>query len=113
MNTISKIKMIKYSRLNELEKHFLMLITEIKIYGDYYIKGKEILFEVRKHNIYFSRTYYKILYTIYIDIFGIDVKDTFEMYLSNLFKEYLFLDIKNIIGINISTQNYWDEKSFL
>lgn len=106
---INKIKQIKYCRLNDLERYFINITDDIKIFNNYYVKGSDILFEMRKHNVFLNRYVYMKMYSTFIDIFGKERDDfTFENYVSYLFKEYLKLDIKNILGVNPSTQDYWD-----
>lgn len=104
-----KIKHIKYYRLNDLERYFINLTDDFKIFNNYYVKGSDILFEKRKHNLYLNRYIYKKMYSLFIEIFGEEKDDfTFESYISYLFKEYLKINIKTVVGINPSTQDYWD-----
>lgn len=106
---INKIRQIKYSRLNELEKYFIKLTDDYKIFNNYYVKNSDILFEIRKTNLYMNRNIYRNMYTLFIDIFGEERDDfTFESYISYLFKEYLKINIKKVVGINPPTQDYWE-----
>lgn len=104
-----KIKHIKYYRLNELERYFINITNDFKIFNNYYVSGSDILFELRKTNLFLNRNIYRKMYTLFIDIFGEERDDfTFESYISYLFKEYLKINIKTVVGINPSTQDYWD-----
>lgn len=104
-----KIKHIKYYRLNELERYFIKITDDYKILNNYYVKNSDILFEIRKNNLYLNRNIYSKMYTLFIDIFGEERDDfTFESYISYLFKEYLKINIKTVVGINPSTQDYWE-----
>lgn len=110
----SKVKQIKYSRLNELEKHFLEIIEDIEIRDNYYVKNSEILFELRKSYVYFNRKIYSTLYMLYDDIY-IENKniDEFNDFIRLYFKNHLNITIKVVLGVNSSIQDYWDTKVFL
>ena len=109
MKFTNKINKIKYYRMNKLEKYFISITDELKKNNNYYTIKNEIIFELKKYNVYLNRYIYNEMYSHFTEIENINNEITFELYLISMFEKYLDINIKSVVGINSSTQDYWDE----